>query len=450
MSHYFIEFVEKNTVLNIGFDDTDSPKGMCTTYLAYKLVDSLKKENVRFLDYPKLIRFNPNIPWKTRGNGAVALRIQTNTPDKIKKKVVKFVTKLSDLKNGANPGVVFFENNTIPSEFAKFSKLALWKLISRKDAKRFILKNGLESFHLGNGQGLVGAIGAIGYQFNDHTFELLSYRKRTHFGKKRKIVGSSVKQMQDATYPRTFSSYDDKKKRVLFAPHGPDPVFFGIRGEDANSVLLASKLIKVQERPVGHMIFRSNQGTGDHLQNELDVFSLRPYLSGTITGTVSREPKMEKGKHVTFSIVKEGIEINCAVYRPTGMTKDAMCLMKGDKIRVGGGIRRSSAKHGRTLNVEFFKIITLQKKTVLVNPLCTRCNKRMKSKGTRQGFECIRCGKKANNKTITEIPRQIKTKLYIPQPSAHRHLTRPQQRLGITNKQIRFVDDTLWFYAYQN
>ena len=29
-------------VLNIGFDDTDSPKGMCTTFLAYKIVDLLK------------------------------------------------------------------------------------------------------------------------------------------------------------------------------------------------------------------------------------------------------------------------------------------------------------------------------------------------------------------------------------------------------------------------
>jgi tRNA(Ile2)-agmatinylcytidine synthase len=78
--------MKRDTILNIGFDDTDSPKGMCTTYLAYKLVGSLKKENITFLDYPRLIRFNPNIPWKTRGNGAVALCKRTNTPSKIKKK----------------------------------------------------------------------------------------------------------------------------------------------------------------------------------------------------------------------------------------------------------------------------------------------------------------------------------------------------------------------------
>ena len=80
----------KNKILNIGFDDTDSPKGMCTTYLAYRLVDSLKKENVKFVDYPKLIRFNPNIPWKTRGNGAVSIKIETENPSKIKRKVIGF------------------------------------------------------------------------------------------------------------------------------------------------------------------------------------------------------------------------------------------------------------------------------------------------------------------------------------------------------------------------
>ena len=70
----------KSQVMYIGFDDTDSPKGMCTTYLAYKMVKTLKKEKVTFLDFPNLIRFNPNIPWKTRGNGAVGLTISTDNP----------------------------------------------------------------------------------------------------------------------------------------------------------------------------------------------------------------------------------------------------------------------------------------------------------------------------------------------------------------------------------
>ena len=51
--------MSQGTILNIGFDDTDSPKGMCTTFLAYKIVDLLQKEKTEFLDFPRLIRFNP-------------------------------------------------------------------------------------------------------------------------------------------------------------------------------------------------------------------------------------------------------------------------------------------------------------------------------------------------------------------------------------------------------
>lgn len=85
--------MENDTILNIGFDDTDSPKGMCTTFLAYKVVNFLQKEKTEFLDYPKLIRFNPNIPWKTRGNGAVSIKIKTSNPTKVKNKIKNLVSK---------------------------------------------------------------------------------------------------------------------------------------------------------------------------------------------------------------------------------------------------------------------------------------------------------------------------------------------------------------------
>ena len=100
--------MSQGIILHVGFDDTDSPKGMCTTFLAYKIVDLLQKENVEFLDFPRLIRFNPNIPWKTRGNGAVSIKIKTKNTSKIKNQIINLVSKYSDTKNGANPGLVFW------------------------------------------------------------------------------------------------------------------------------------------------------------------------------------------------------------------------------------------------------------------------------------------------------------------------------------------------------
>ena len=112
----------QDTTLNIGFDDTDSPKGMCTTFLAYKIVDLLQKQKTEFLDFPRLIRFNPNIPWKTRGNGAVSIKIKTSNPSKVKNQIKNLVSKYSDTENGANPGLVFFQSDLIPSEFTEIGR----------------------------------------------------------------------------------------------------------------------------------------------------------------------------------------------------------------------------------------------------------------------------------------------------------------------------------------
>ena len=436
--------------LHIGFDDTDSPKGMCTTFLAYKIVDYLKKQDSEFLEFPKLIRFNPNIPWKTRGNGAVSLKIRTKNPSKIKNKIKNFISKYSDTKNGANPGLVFYENKTIPSHFTEFSELALWQLINRNQAKKFASKNNLEIFYKGNGQGLVGAIGAIGYQFNDHTLELLSYRRPSKFGKERKISSQSVKTMQQKTFPHTFNSFDNKKSKVLITPHGPDPVFYGVRGEKVDSLLRATKILKTEEKLAGHMIFKSNQGTGDHLKNTFTKITMKPYASGIITGYVSCDPKIEKGGHVFFSINCDGDEIQCAMYKPTGLSSIALGLIKGDKICVGGGIRKASRTHPRILNLEFLDIIDLKKNVVKSSPLCRKCNKKMKSKGQNQGYQCVKCGRISKNKTNLEIPRKIKKQLYIPDVSAHRHLSRPLIRVGKINRKSKFDDSVSWFSVYEN
>ena len=441
--------MKKETILNVGFDDTDSPKGMCTTFLAYKIVDLLHKQKTEFLDFPRLIRFNPNIPWKTRGNGAVSIKIRTKNPSKVKNQIINLVSKYSDTKNGANPGLVFFESDFIPSEFVKFSNLALWQLINRNNAKKFAKKNNLEFFYKGNGQGLVGAIGAIGYNFNDHTLELLSYRKRSKFGKERKISAKSVKIMQEKTFPNTFNSFDIKKRRILITPHGPDPVFYGVRGENVDSLLYATKILKSEEKLDGYMIFKSNQGTGDHLKNELNFENMLPYASGKITGIVSNNPKIVKGGHVFFKINSNNHDFWCAVYKETGITTIASNLIKGDKLCVGGGVRKASKNFPRIINLEFIEIINLEKNISMSNPFCKKCNKKMKSKGKNQGFQCIRCGKKEMSKITTEISRKIKKQLYVPKTSAHRHLTRPLQRMGRINKSTKFDKSLSWFCVYR-
>ena len=431
-------------ILHIGIDDTDSPKGMCTTFLAYKIINRLKKENVDFLDFPNLVRFNPNIPWKTRGNGAVGIKISTTNPKKIKNLVKKYVKQYSDVKNGANPGLVFCQDEKIPNELTKLSSDAMWKLIHRNEAKKILSKHNFDFFYLGNGQGLVGATGVLGYNFQDETYELLSYRKSSQFGKKRILDKSKVKKMQEKTYPNTFNSFDSKKNKVLLMPHGPDPVFYGVRGEDSMTLISASKMIQPKEKLAGYLIFKSNQGTGDHLKNEIDVNNFLPYTSGTLHGVVITKPIVTKGGHVFFSIIVDNIKINCAVYKPTRITDVAKELIVGDVLKVGGGIRKATKTHSRILNLEFIQIIKLKKKSKLINPFCTDCKKHMKSKGKNQGFQCVRCKKTANHKNCKFMTRSIETKIYIPDVSAHRHLTKPIQRMKQKPKSEKFNPNSSW------
>ena len=156
-------------------------------------------------------------------------------------------------------------------------------------------------------------------------------------------------------------------------PHGPDPVFFGIRGEDSKTLILASKMIQPKEKLDGYLIFKSNQGTGDHLKNEIDVNTFLPYTSGTMNGIVNTKPVVAKGGHVFFTISVQNKKIHCAVYKPTKITDVAKELIIGDKIKVGGGIRKATRTLPRILNLEFIQILKLEKQTNLLNPLCIKC-----------------------------------------------------------------------------
>ena len=69
----------------IGFDDTDSITGGCTTYVARTIIEKIQGI-YEIIGYPRLVRLNPNIPWKTRGNGALCIQLGKQG-GKIKRKV---------------------------------------------------------------------------------------------------------------------------------------------------------------------------------------------------------------------------------------------------------------------------------------------------------------------------------------------------------------------------
>ncbi|MEM3585769.1 MAG: tRNA(Ile)(2)-agmatinylcytidine synthase [Candidatus Jordarchaeaceae archaeon] len=422
------------TVIHIGFDDTDSPSAGCTTYLCARLVEFLSHLNVTFIDYPLLIRLNPNVPFRTRGNAAICLRIKVDDSfqDKVKQVILEEIERGADLSfKNTNPGVVFYEGETIPPMLEKFSKKAIQSIVPINEALKVANTVEAEIHMFKNARGVIGALAAVGSLLeNDHTYELIAYRTPESYGKPRKLDINSIIKMDSVTSPNTFCNIDGD--RILITPHGPDPILYGVRGDTAEIVYAAHNMIISLEPIERWVIFRSNQGTDMHLRLLDSISQVRPYLSVILNGEVSSRPKTVSGGHVIVQIKDQTGSIDCAAYEPTGEFREVVrSLIPGDLVRVYGGVRPPSSLHPITINLEKIEILKLAPLLVKSNPKCTRCGKRMTSAGKNKGFKCKKCGLKLTEirKSTLEIPRNIAEKLYLPPPRAHRHLTRPKERI---------------------
>ena len=424
--------------LHIGFDDTDSINGRCTTHLSYLISNMLiRKFQVEFVDFPLLIRLNPNVPLKTRGNGAVCLRIRGRNYEKIKEEITYTIENYSELENGANPGVVFYEGNDIGKDLISFSGSAMDTILSKQLAIKIASKNNMQFSIFGKGYGIVGALAATGCLLDsDHTFETIAYRSKENIGTNRKTDDFKVKKLSEQSYPYTYNNFDIKNNRILITPRGPDPVFCGIRGEDPFMTTLFLKNLCIEEELDGYMIFRSNQGTNLHLVKENNGINIKPYTSGRITCQVVSTPSVINGGHVIFKIKDRfGSILPVAVYKPTGLTKIASMLIIGDRIEVGYGAHLKS-NNQFTLNLEYLIIKELARVYNIRNPTCEKCSKNMKSEGKNKGYQCYICKTRIRNsgKIKTEKDRKLKSGLYIPEPIAHRHLTKPSSRYGMEKR----------------
>jgi tRNA(Ile2)-agmatinylcytidine synthase len=388
----------------VGIDDTDSSRGNCTTYLAYRIAADLAPA-VRVLPYPRLVRLNPNIPFKTRGNAAVSLLVETESPSQAFDSICSKVSELSDVEGGANSGVVFLSDVRESRLFLPVYQSALSGLVNPHRVRRLLAQHRVRSFELGNGMGLVGAASALAFdEAFDHTYELIAYRRRESLGTPRTLDSTSVREMERATWPHTFNSYDHQKRKVLVAPHGPDPVFLGLRGDSPRAVVRAFRLVSYGEDLQGYMVYVTNQHTDAHLVGELDwkVFS-----SGWTRGRVE-SPSVGPGGHVYFALLDGAKRHRCAVYEPTGdLRRVARMLRDGDTLRVYGGVRRPSTSHPRVLNVEKIEVVSLAK-----------------DKG-----------------------RPLVRGTYIASPRANRHLTKPLVRYGRESNGRAYPRITGWLRA---
>ncbi len=418
-------------------DDIDSWNGGCTTHFAFEVLKgALKRFNIRLLDYPVLARLNPNVPWKTRGNGAVCLRIEIHSRDL--RSFLDFLEhKLKSYTEGfydADPVIAILIGD--PNDGVKeFYNKALTRVVTLKEAFDIACKNDVKIISTRTGMGLIGSLAAIGsLMHGDYTYEILAYRD---VKVERKLDENSVWYMEFKTWPYTFNNVDPEKGRVLITPHGPDPVFYGIRGESLEVLLTASRIIKIYGKLLGYMIFRSNQGTDCHYLQIDDIKEVQPYSSISLRGEVASKPLVIKGGHVIFKIAKRREELWCAAYKPSGeIRRVAEKLDIGDMVEVYGGVRRIPGSDVLSLNLEKIVILKTSEKALEKNPSCPRCQKTLKSLGKKGGFKCEKCGFKIaeKKKIMLKVHREKLEGIYLPPPRSMRHLAKPLRRYGLEKK----------------
>ncbi len=414
----------------IGIDDTDSREGMCTTYLAAVLIEKLKKYGA-VKEHPLLVRLNPNIIYKTRGNAALAIPLELyngKSAEKVKEVVIGTVKDMAVFSDeNTNPGVVFVENATekMLSDLAKFSMRAVQDVLEIREAKELLERHGIHHRGFKNGRGLIGALAAAGFALSelpDFTYELIAYREKKRWGTLREIEEDSVWAADAATYPDTWDTVDYENKRIVFAPHSPDPILFGIRGKSECAVREAFSIVK-SEPIERYVVYKTNQNTDMHLI-PARIGEAKNDRSYILKGTVSSPPKTIEGGHVIFGLLENGANLECAAFEPTkGFRNIIRQLRSGDEITVCGGVKE------RTLNIEKIRVIYLNVHE-LRNPLC--CGKRMKSMGKEQGYRCEKCGAVRKEQVTETLQRNLSPGFYEVPPSARRHLSKPLIRFQET------------------
>lgn len=409
----------------IGIDDTDSRKAGCTTYVAAVAMRGLEALGARLIGYPRLVRLNPNCPYKTRGNAAVAFKVEGVELEKAEDVMTGVIEEFSELDEGAETGIAFLRGE--PDERLRgFYWRAVRELVPLEDGFRVAEEIGAKLIYYNGGMGIIGALAAIGADLSlGKTYELIAHRRREYWGTVRRIDPASVFEMDRTTRPYTFDNIDPESGEIRIAPHTPCPVLLGIRGVDPEILEKAFRMIRMYEPIEFVTIFETNQATDAHYQ-KLGTCDLRDGVSAIVEGIVAEAPRIDVGGHVFFKLRDMYGEIWCAAYEPTkSFRKLILQLIPGDEIVAYGAVKQKP--QGLTLNLEKIYIRRLAEKIVERPPKCPECGRRMTSMGKNKGFKCRRCGARLPEecKEIVRVPRAIKPGFYEVPPSARRHLTKP-------------------------
>jgi len=431
-------------MLHIGIDDTDSVTGGCTTWLATEIIAELSEFDL--IGHPRLVRLNPNVPWKTRGNGAVAMTFgkglgqkslvgqfenhkifmyQSSEESKYNKKnILDRVSKLvSDHSMpDSQPGIVISDVFLPESLY--------WQGVTNIVTEEMLFEAIEGTVHHGfrGSRGIFGAACSIAWNGNSgkpngipYSWELIGYREKKKWGSKRKISSSSVHNIGNVK--GVFSCHDSDGK-IAMVPNSPCPVLWGFRGIEEKPLIDNFDNLG-PEKPNRWILYKTNQATDNHLRT-IEVGDLSERDSVWLEVTVSSEPHVIKGGHRFFEVSDEnGVAVKCAAFEPSKTFRNVVDnLVVGDSLIVCGSFKKNA------INLEKIKILKLAKRFAKSpNPMCV-CGQRTHSSGKDSYYRCNACGEKYDRPPLIEIKSSLELKWYEPPASARRHLSTPISLMG--------------------
>ena len=419
----------------IGLDDTDSrERGMCTTYVAARVAERVREADGR-VERLVLVRLNPAIEHKTRGNAALCVHtdLDSESAFAIAREVVETLAAVEDPRT--NPGVVIAPD-AIPESVVEFARRAVGERLTLGEARREIVARDYRHAGWKDSRGLIGALAAVGARaaFEEWTHEHIAYREPERWGTRRAVDRESVFAAAEWGYPDVWDTVDRAAGETVCVPHTPGPVLYGIRGDDSRPVRRVAD--RIEGEPVERTeLFVTNQGTDAHLRDGA-LNRVRDGRAYRLDGTVSSSPETRQGGHVFFTLsdgrVGEPVRspedgdatLRCAAFEPTKRFRQwVRALRVGDRLTVCGEVS------GGTLKLEKFAVRSLVETEPAV-PDCPDCGRSMESAGREQGYRCRDCETHRNGKIERHIERDIEIGWYEVPPCARRHVAKPLVRGG--------------------
>ncbi|WP_336342943.1 tRNA(Ile)(2)-agmatinylcytidine synthase [Halalkalicoccus ordinarius] len=409
----------------VGIDDTDSrTRGMCTTYVGARIAAALRERDVR-VDRPALVRLNPAIEHKTRGNAAVAVHADCDpeTGFEVARDLIDRLAETDD--PNTQPGLVVTPGVDRPPEAVReFARRAVRERHDLEDALALIERAEYRQAGWSGGRGRIGALAAVGARdaFEGWTYERISYRERERWGTPREVDPESVFAAADAAYPEAWDTVDRGTGDLVCVPSAPGPILHGIRGDDPESVREVADAI--ESEPIERSaLFVTNQGTDAHLRDG-EVATVEDGRAYRLEGRVASEPETRRGGHVFLALEDGGTTMACAAFEPTKRFRNRVRVLRsGDRIVACGEVSEG------TLKLEKFAVRELNR-IAYETPDCPRCERSMESAGRDQGYRCRDCGTRAERKVEVEMDRAIETGWYEVPPCARRHVAKPLVRGG--------------------